>query len=513
MRNLVFVLGDQLDPDSAAFDGFDPGSDGVAMAEVEGEARFVPNHKQRIALFLAAMRHFRARLEERGRRVRYRTLEETGGEGTEGASLAGELATAVRELEPERVILLEPGRHGLRGELTDAAEGAGAGVEIRADRHFLCSRDEFEGWAEGRKSLLLETFYRHMRRRHAVLMDGDGPAGGDWNYDSENRESFGRDGPPQVKEPVHHRPDAVTREVLELVAERFPDLPGSLDAFDWPVTREEARRALADFVEHRLPSFGTYQDAMWTGRPWLFHSRLSTALNLRLLDPREVIEAAETAYRDGRAPINAVEGFVRQVLGWREFLRGVYHREMPGYIDSNALGADADLPELYWTGETDMACLREVVGQLLDHAYAHHIQRLMVTGLFALLHGVQPRQVHDWFMALHADSVEWVTLPNTVGMSQWADGGVVGTKPYVATGKYVDRMSDYCRSCRFDPAKATGEDACPFTTLYWDFLARHRERFAEHPRMALQVRNLERKDGDQLEAIRNRAEALRDTLP
>ena len=509
-RHLVLVLGDQLDPESAAFDGFDDDRDAVLMAEVEGEARFVPSHKQRVAMFLAAMRHCREEHEGRGRRVRYRTLEETAeAAGDEPATLAGELALALEELAPEKLILLQPGRHGLETALVEVAEEAGVPVEVRPDRHFLCSTEEFDGWAEGRKSLLMETFYRWQRKRLDVLMDGDDPVGDRWNFDKENRESFGKEGPPEAKEPVHHRPDDITREVLTLVAERFPDLPGDLESFDWPVTREEARRDLDDFIEHRLPLFGTYQDAMWTGRPWLFHARLSTALNLKLLDPRDVVRRAEEAYDVGHARLNDVEGFIRQVLGWREFIRGVYYREMPGYMDRNSLDAEADLPEFFWSGDTGMACVAEVVGQLRRHAYAHHIQRLMVTGLFALLWGAEPRQVHDWYMAMYADSVEWVTAPNTLGMSQHADGGVVGTKPYVASGKYVDRMSDYCAGCRYDPARASGEDACPFTTLYWDFLHRHRERFENHPRMALQVRNLDRKDHGEISALRRRAEELR----
>ena len=275
------------------------------------------------------------------------------------------------------------------------------------------------------------------------------------------------------------------------------------------MTRAQARQALRDFVRHRLPRFGLRQDAMWTGEPYLYHSRLSAAMNLKLLDPREVIGEAERTWRAGAAPIEAVEGFIRQVLGWREYVRGIYWLRMPAYLEGNALGADRPLPGFYWTGETEMACLREVIEQTLNHGYAHHIQRLMVTGLYALLLGVDPIEVHEWYLAIYVDAVEWVELPNVVGMSQYADGGLMASKPYVATGRYIQRMSDYCRRCRFDPGRAAGEGACPFTTLYWDFLRRHRALLRRNPRMRMQVRNLDRLDVSALREIRRRAEELR----
>ena len=287
-------------------------------------------------------------------------------------------------------------------------------------------------------------------------------------------------------------PDAVTREVIALVEQRFPQHPGRLASFAWPVTRAQALQSLHAFVQERLPLFGRYQDAMWPGDPWLYHAHLSAALNLKLLNPREVVAAAVAAYDAGHAPLASVEGFVRQILGWREYVRGIYWTQMPGYLERNTLGADADLPDWYWTGATDMACLRDAIEQTLTHGYANHIQRLMVTGLYALMLGVQPRQVHAWYLAVYVDAVEWVELPNTLGMSQYADGGLMGSKPYVATGKYIERMSPHCKGCRYDPAQRTGESACPFTTLYWDFLMRHEATLAKNPRMALQVKNLAR---------------------
>jgi deoxyribodipyrimidine photolyase-related protein len=477
------------------------------MAEVSAESRHVPSHKARSALFLAAMRHFRDELRGRGLGVEYRALGEHA-ETTLGEALDADLA----RLRPERLVLVQPGEHRVARAIETAAVAAGVPIEIRPDDHFFITPGEFDGWARGRKELRLEHFYRWMRRRTGLLMDGDQPAGGRWNFDADNRASFGSEGPGWLPAPIVFPPDATTRAVLELVERQLPSNPGRLDAFDWPVTRGQALAALEDFVAHRLPCFGRWQDAMWRGEPWLYHSRLSAALNLKLISPREACAAAEQAWRQGRAPLEAVEGFVRQVLGWREYVRGIYWREMPGYLERNALGADRALPSFYWSGETDLACLRETIGQTLARGYAHHIQRLMVTGLFALLWGVRPREVHEWYLAVYVDAVEWVELPNTLGMAQYADGGLLASKPYVATGKYLARMGNYCEGCRYRPDRAHGADACPFTTLYWDFLARHRQRFERHPRLALQVRNLDRLSDKERTAIGARADELRRTL-
>ena len=496
-RDLVVVLGDQLDPESSAFDGFDPARDRVFMAEVSAEGEHVWSHKARIALFLSAMRHFRDELRGQGRPVEYVELCES--------TLGAELAKAVERFRPERVVVVEPGEWRVREELLRAVPS----LEIRPDRHFLCSTADFRAWAKGRRKPRMEHFYREMRRRSGVLMEDGLPAGGAFNFDASNRESFGARGPGPVRPPLSFPPDAATREVLDLVARRFPSHPGSLDRFDWPVTRADALLALDDFLVHRLPFFGRFQDAIWTGEAYLFHSRLSAAMNLKLLDPRQVLRGAEEAWRSGAAPIASVEGFVRQVLGWREYVRGVYWLRMPGYLEENVLGAKRPLPSFYWTGETEMACLADVLRQTLDLGYAHHIQRLMVTGLYALLLGVRPEEVHRWYLAVYVDAVEWVELPNVIGMSQHADGGFMASKPYVATGKYLQRMGNACRACRFDPAKATGADACPFTTLYWDFLARHQAFLAKNPRMLLQVKNLDRLPEATLREIRRRAASLR----
>ena len=505
LRQLVVVLGDQLDADSPALDGFEPSRDALWMAEAAGECGHVTSHKARIALFLSAMRHFRDRQAAAGRRVFYRELE-SHDEPTLAAALAADLA----RLRPERVILAKPGEWRVETQLAAAARDAGTGFEIREDRHFLCSLPDFERWASGRRELRLEHFYRWMRRRSGLLMDGSDPAGGAWNFDAANRGHFGRAGPGELRQPRRFEPDATTRAVLALVERRFASHPGSLAHFDWPVTPEDAQRALEDFVAHRLAHFGRYQDALWAGEPWLYHSRLSAALNLKLLSPREACLAAERAWRDGKAPIESVEGFVRQILGLREYVRGIYWHYMPSYADRNALSADRPLPAFYWTGRTRMACMADAISQTLEYGYAHHIQRLMVTGLFALLLGVEPRQVHEWYLAVYVDAVEWVELPNTLGMSQFADGGLMASKPYAATGKYIERMSNHCGGCRYDPARSTGPTACPFTTLYWDFLERHQERFRAHPRMGLQVRNLDRLDESTRLAVREQARQVRE---
>ena len=507
-RNLVVILGDQLDVDSSALDGFDAQQDAVWMAEVAEESTHVWSHQARIVLFLSAMRHFRDALCERSITVHYREL----GDPNNAGSLRKELMTTGSRLCPQRLIVAEPGEWRVAQILNESAHALGLDLEIRPDRHFLCPREEFARHAKGRKQLRMEFFYREMRRRSGVLMQDGQPIGGAWNFDAENRQSFGRSGPGSVPRPITFPPDATTLAVFEVVRRTFSKHPGNLDKFDWPVTRPEAQRALADFIANRLPLFGAYEDAMWTGEPWLYHSRLSAAMNLKLLNPREVIAAAQKALQKRKAPLAAVEGSIRQILGWREYVRGIYWHFMPEYAERNALAAKLPLPQFYWTGDTEMNCLRQALSQTLDLGYAHRIQRLMVTGLYALLLGVKPQAVHAWYLAVYVDAVEWVELPNTLGMSQFADGGVMASKPYVASGKYIQRMSNYCASCRFDPAKATGENACPFTTLYWDFLIRHEPGLRKNHRMAMQLKNLARLESGQRSQIRLQAGRIRNEL-
>jgi len=496
---LRLVLGDQVTPTLSALHGLDPARDVVLLAEVMGECTYVPHHRQKIALVFSAMRHFAAALASRGVRVDYVSLDDPSNTG----SLAGEVARAVARHRPLRVVATHPGEWRVRCDLL------AAGVELLADDRFLCDLDWFRRWAAGRKQLRMEFFYREMRRATGLLMAGKAPAGGEWNFDAANRKRL----PSGVTPPSPRRfpPDAMTQEVLALVATRFPDGFGSLDGFAWPVTPEQAEMALAEFIAHRLPSFGDYQDAMASGQPFLFHSLLSTSLNLGLLSPAVCCAAAEHAWREGRAPLNAVEGFIRQILGWREYVRGLYWLRMPDYAATNALGATRPLPAFYWSGETPMACLASAIRQTRDHAYAHHIQRLMVTGNFALLAGLDPVAVNAWYLAVYADAFEWVELPNTHGMALFADGGVVASKPYAASGAYINRMSDHCRDCAYDVRESLGPKACPFNALYWDFIARHAARFRDNPRMAMPLRNLERMDPARLSAVRAQAAAFLDS--
>jgi deoxyribodipyrimidine photolyase-related protein len=504
---LRVVLGDQCSDGLSALDGIDPAGDVVLMVEVRAECTYVRHHKQKIALVLSAMRHFAARLRERGIRVDYVTLDDPSNTHT----LAGEVARAARRHGAARIVCTHPGEWRVLQDMRGWQDATGLDVEIREDTRFLCSLDRFRAWAGTRKQLRMEFFYREMRRESGFLMEApDQPVGGQWNFDHDNRAALPKGLVPP--KPLRFPPDAVTQAVMALVAREFPDHFGTLDAFGWPVTAEDAQAALEDFVAHRLPDFGSYQDAMAEGEPTLFHALIAAALNVGILDPREACAAAERAWREGHAPLNAVEGFVRQILGWREYVRGVYWLRMPGYRETNALEARRRLPWFYWSGETEMACLRAAIAQTRELAYAHHIQRLMVTGNFALLAGIDPTEVNDWYMVVYADAYEWVELPNTHGMALHADGGVMASKPYAASGAYINRMSDHCRGCAFDVKAATGRRACPFNFLYWDFIARHAERLARNPRMAMPLRTLAKLDPAKLRAMRDQARVFLDGL-
>ncbi len=497
--NLRVVLGDQLCERIAALRDLDLATDVVLLAEVRAECTYVRHHKQKIVLVLSAMRHFAAALRAQGARVAYVTLDDPANTH----SLRGEVLRAVAQYTPSRIVVTEPGEWRVLTDMQGWSDAAGIPVDIREDGRFFISRRGFDAWAGGRRNLRMEFFYRDMRRRTGLLMQGDMPAGGRWNFDAENRQPL----PKRVAVPKlpSFRPDAVTREVMALVEAEFADHFGTLDGFSWPVTRAQAERMLDDFITHRLPQFGDWQDAMRTGEATLFHARISAALNIGLLDARAICQAAEAAWRDGAAPLNAVEGFVRQILGWREFIRGIYWRDMPRYAKRNALGATRPLPEFYWTGQTRMACLRAAVTQTREHAYAHHIQRLMVTGNFALLAGLHPDAVDEWYMIVYADAYEWVEMPNTRGMALYADGGIVGSKPYAAGGAYINRMSDHCAGCAYDVRDSVGENACPFNYLYWDFIARHARQFAGNPRLAMPLSTLKRMSQEKLLRMRHNA--------
>ena len=499
MTALRLVLGDQVSHGLSALRDLKPG-DVVLMAEVMDECTYVPHHQVKITLVLSAMRHFAAELRRRGVTVDYRSLDDP--QNTH--SIRGEVLRAAAEHGADHIIATEPGEYRLLADMRGWPESAGCEVEIREDDRFLCSVKTFRDWAAGRKSLRLEFFYRDMRRAHEVLLEDGDPVGGQWNYDAENRKKL----PASRITPEVPRfaPDRITREVIALVSDRFADNMGDAHDFAWPVTAEDAEAMLADFLEHRLADFGDWQDSMRCGEPFLYHSLVSTSLNLGLLNPLDVCRKAEAAYRAGAAPLNAVEGFIRQILGWREFVRGIYWTYMPEYGRRNALGAHRALPWFYWSGQTRMRCMGDAIGTTRRNAYAHHIQRLMVTGNFALLAGLDPDQVDEWYLAVYADAYEWVEMPNTRGMALFADGGVIGSKPYAASGAYINKMSDYCGDCFYDVKDATGERSCPFNALYWDFIARNQDRFAGNIRMAMPLATLAKMAPARVQALRARAE-------
>jgi deoxyribodipyrimidine photolyase-related protein len=504
---VALVLGDQLSIRNPALTGLDRARDVVLMIEAPGEATHVWSHKARIALFLSAMRHFAEELAGAGFRVLYVRLDAPG-----PASLPDRLSEALTTLRPDSLIVCEPGEWRLDQAIRDTCARHGVELRMPADPHFLVSRADFAHWAGDARSLRMEFFYRFVRRRTGILMRDGEPEKGRWNFDAENRSGFGVRGPGTVPSAPRFTPDATTREVLAVVEQHFSGHPGELGRFAWPVTRADALVALRAFVAERLAAFGTHQDAMWADEPFLWHSLLSSSLNLKLLDPREVVDAALAAYRERDLPIASVEGFIRQVIGWREFIRGVYWHFMPDLARANHFGHRRALPCWYWTGATQMRCLAAAIGQTLEHGYAHHIQRLMLTGNFALLAEIDPAQVNDWYLAVYVDAVEWVELPNVLGMALFADGGRFTSKPYVASGAYVKRMSNYCEGCRYRPAERSGPRACPMTALYWRFLDRHEAALAGNPRTALMARNVARLGAEERSAIRDTADRMLESL-
>ncbi|MEM9378219.1 MAG: cryptochrome/photolyase family protein, partial [Pseudomonadota bacterium] len=458
-NQIILILGDQLSQSIPSLAAADKSRDVVLIAELWDEATYVRHHKKKIAFVFSAMRHFAAELRADGWRVDYHEYDAQ----SDIRSFDDVIASAIERLKPERIVVVEPGEHRLRHELESWRGRFEAHVDILEDTRFVCTHDEFKTWASGRKSLRMEYFYREMRRKTGLLMDGDQPVGGKWNYDAENRKPAKAD--LFMPRPAQFSPDDTTLQVLDLVEAEFADHFGALKPFWFAVTRTQAEAAFDAFINEALPRFGDYQDAMLTGEPFLYHAVVSAYLNIGLLDPLDMCLRVEAAYRAGDAPLNAAEGFIRQIIGWREYVRGIYWLRGPSYVEENFFDASRPLPEFYWTGETELACIKAAVTQTHDEAYAHHIQRLMVTGNFAMLAGVDPRHVHEWYLAVYADAYEWVELPNTLGMSQFADGGLLGSKPYAASGNYIHKMSNYCGGCRYDVKQKTGPDACPFNPL------------------------------------------------
>ena len=493
---LVLVLGDQLSPALSALQKCDKDSDVVVMAEVADEASYVPHHPKKIAFTFAAMRKFAAKLRDDGWQVAYTKLDDPDNAG----SITGELLRRAEEHDAAGVVYTEPGEWRLIKALGDMP----IKTHCLPDTRFIATHQEFEDWAKDRKALRMEYFYREMRRKTGLLMDGDDPEGGKWNYDHDNR----KPAPDQVDfgGPMEFTPDEVVEEVLDLVEDRFGDNFGTLRPFWFATDTGQARQHLAHWLKGGLPQFGDFQDAMLNDNRFLYHAVIGLYINAGLLDPLEVCEKVEEAYKAGDAPLNAAEGFIRQIIGWREYMRGIYFHEGPDYVKRNGLGHDRKLPALFWGGETKMNCLAKAVEQTRAEAYAHHIQRLMVTGNFALLAGIDPAEVHEWYLAVYADAYEWVEAPNVIGMSQFADDGVIASKPYISSGNYISKMSDYCGSCAYKVKDKTGKDACPFNLLYWHFLDRHRDTFDGNPRMGQMYSTWDRMKEDRRKTILSEAE-------
>ena len=499
-KTLLLVLGDQLSVSLSSLKSADPMSTVVLMCEVWEEATYVQHHKKKIAFVFSAMRHFADELRAAGWTVDYRTLDQTGG----SASFTREVEAAVIRHRSSRIVVTSPGEWRVLDAMRSWSKTFGLPVDILDDDRFVCSTAEFATWARDRKQLRMEYFYREMRRKTGLLMNGDQPTGGQWNFDHDNRKAA----KPDLFKPQPHRvtPDAITNDVLALVARRFGDHFGDLIPFWFAVTRADAEIALDHFVTSALARFGDFQDAMLEGEAFLYHSILSIYINAGLLDPLQVCRRVEAAYRAGMVPLNAAEGFIRQIIGWREYVRGIYWLKMPSYANENFFGASRPVPDFYWSGETEMRCLRAAIGQTKREAYAHHIQRLMLTGNFALLAGVSPHALHEWYLMVYADAYEWVELPNTLGMSQFGDGGLLASKPYVASGAYINRMSNHCNTCRYKVSEPHGDDACPFNALYWHFLARHREKLVGNPRMSQMYRTWDKLSSDRRTATLASAE-------
>jgi deoxyribodipyrimidine photolyase-related protein len=493
---LIPVFADQLSHNLSSLALSDPEDSVVLMMEVKGEANNVPHHKTKLVFLFSAMRHFAQELEEQGWSVRYVKLTDKENTG----SFKGEIKRALkRDKSIETIRVCEPSEYCVLEDVKSWEKDLNITVSITHDDRFIATKEEFAEWAEGRKQFRMEYFYREMRRKTELLMDGDDPEGGKWNYDKDNRKppKKGLDFPG----PLKAKPDAITQDVIDMVESEFESRLGKTDHFFYAVDREGALSALDYFLKESLEKFGDYQDAMVSDEAFLFHSLLSPYLNAGLLSPLEICEAIEEAYKSGKAPLNAAEGYIRQIIGWREYVRGIYWLKMPDYRTENYLEAELDLPDFYWTGETDMHCLSQAITQTLDYAYAHHIQRLMVTGNFALLVGVDPFAVHEWYLSVYLDAFEWVELPNTLGMSQFGDGGLLGSKPYASSGSYINRMSDYCKDCEYNVKDRIGEKACPFNALYWHFMHRNEEKLRSNNRLAMPYRNWDKMDEDVKEAL------------
>jgi deoxyribodipyrimidine photolyase-related protein len=507
MSTLRLILGDQLSSEISSLDGIDASKDIILMCEIWNEATYVKHHKKKIAFLFSAMRHFARELKESGYNVEYVKLNDKDNTGF----FKTEVERTIKKHNFDHIVVTHPGEYRVLKDMQSWQQDFGIPVKIKSDDRFLCTTDEFAKWAKDRKQLRLENFYREMRKKYSILMNGSDPVGGQWNYDSENRK------PPKsglkIPKPYSSDADGISQEVIDMVAEHFSDHFGDLEPFYFAVTRDQALQALHLFIEHRLKDFGNFQDAMIEGEPWMYHSHIGFYLNCGLLLPMECVKAAEEAFNQDKAPLNSVEGFIRQIIGWREYVRGIYWLKMPDYANENFFGAKRNLPDFYWTAETKMNCIRQCVLETKKNAYAHHIQRLMVLGNFALISGIDPVQVNEWFLIVYADAYEWVELPNVSGMILFADGGVLASKPYAAGANYINKMSNYCKNCSYQVAKKNGPNACPFNYLYWDFLARNRDKLQSNHRISMMYKTYDRMDEDKKDAINHDSQQFLNTLP
>lgn len=506
---LGLILGDQLDINSMLFDVINANNDFILMAELlsESSAETRLSSKQRTTLFLSAMRHFHAELKQQGFSTIYFELTQKLNSFSEA------LDKAHTELSFNTLTLVLPGDEQVRQEIKSWCQDKNVTLNVLSDTHFIIKPGEFQNWIKGKKQPRMEYWYRYLRKNRNILMaeeDANQPIGGKWNYDAENRQKFPKNGPQNLTEKIDFQlaNDCIVQQVIKDCAAVLPNLPGKLEEFNWPINRQQALQQLHDFIQHRLPFFGDYQDAMWQNQAFLYHSLISSSLNLKLLSPTEVIRKAEQAYHNKTAPLNAVEGFIRQILGWREYVRGLYWLQKSDWLNMNFLQANQPLPSFYWDGKTDMNCMQQSIQQVVEFGYGHHIQRLMVTGLYALLHGVKPNEIEQWYLAMYVDAVAWVEQPNTLGMSQYADGGFLASKPYIASGNYINRMSNYCKQCKYKSSEAHGDKACPFTTLYWDFIDRHHQIIAANPRLGMQLKNWQNKTEEEQKLIKWQAEKI-----
>lgn len=507
MTNLIHILGDQLSFNISSLKGYAKQDDIILITEVWEETKYVPHHKKKLIFILSAMRHFAEELEENGYKVEYVKLDDAKNTG----SLIEELQRFSDKYKPKKIIVTEPSEYRVLEFYNQVKDSLKTEIEIREDDRFICGKLEFQKFFEGKKTLLMENFYRQMRKKTALLMEKGKPIGGKWNYDKENRNAM----PASVKPPeiIKFKPDAITKDVINLIDKNFAENFGESDGFYFATKRKDAELFFEDFIEKRLKDFGKYQDAMREGLDFGFHSIISMYINIGLLDALECCKKVEKAFIENKCELNSAEGFIRQIIGWREYIRGIYWLKMPEYKNLNFFENTRKLPNFYWNeSKTDMNCMKHVIKQTRENAYSHHIQRLMVTGNFAMLAGIRPDDVDEWYMAVYADAFEWVEMPNTRGMATYADGGIVGTKPYAASGKYINRMSNYCKNCKYDVNKNTGENACPFNFLYWDFIIRNQDKLAKNPRMIYPYLNLRNKTEKEISEITNRAKEFLDKV-